>query len=315
MKFIFPIAAVFIWAANAVVSKLATGVIEPGAIAFYRWFFAMLILLPFCIRSVLKQKNVVVANLAKLAILASLGMVLNQCLAYYAAYTTSATNIAVFLSLMPLFGIFLSVPLLGSPLKKKALIGALVSFSGLVYMLSKGNPQSLISQGISVGDGLMFISSLAYALYSVLLNKWKLPLKPWTSVFCQVVLGALLQLPLLLISHSYAIETQAIPMVFFAAAFASVLAPWLWFLGVQKIGAARATLLMNLVPVFTVSISSIFLGQPPTFYHLMGGGVVLVGLLTAQTNILSYMTERLAQLAGSSSSSKAANQDLMSSRS
>ncbi len=57
MKFIFPIAAVFIWAANAVVSKLATGVIEPGAIAFYRWFFAMLILLPFCIRSVLKQKK------------------------------------------------------------------------------------------------------------------------------------------------------------------------------------------------------------------------------------------------------------------
>ena len=33
MKFMLPIAAVFIWAANAVVSKLATGVIEPGAIA------------------------------------------------------------------------------------------------------------------------------------------------------------------------------------------------------------------------------------------------------------------------------------------
>ena len=256
----------------------------------------MLILLPFCIRAVLKQKNIVVKSLAKLTVLASLGMVLNQCLAYYAAYTTSATNIAVFLSLMPLFGIFLSIPLLGSPLKFKALVGALISFSGLIYMLSEGKPLSLISQGISVGDELMFVSSLAYSLYSVLLSKWKLPLNPWTSVFCQVVIGALLQLPLLLISHSYAIESQALPMVFFAAAFASVLAPWFWFLGVQRIGAARATLFMNLVPVFTVSISAIFLGQQPTFFHLIGGGFVLSGFLIAQTSFLPFVYQKLSPI-------------------
>ncbi|MBE8566505.1 DMT family transporter [Vibrio sp. OPT20] len=287
MNIIFPITAVFIWAANAVISKLATSVIEPGAIAFYRWFFALLILLPFCIKPVWQQREQIKPLILKLTILASLGMVLNQCLAYYAAHTTSATNIAVFLSLMPLFGLFLAVPLLGGKLKKQALFGAVISLSGLTYMLSEGNPVSLLSDGIKQGDGLMLISSLAYALYSVLLNKWKLPLKPWTSVFCQVVFGALLQLPLLLSSDSYLIAVDAFPMVIFAAAFASVLAPWFWLQGVQRIGASQATLFMNLVPVFTVLISLIFLGQQPTMYHLIGGGCVLVGLLIAQMKTLS----------------------------
>ncbi|WP_300177463.1 DMT family transporter [uncultured Aliivibrio sp.] len=286
MNLFFPIVAVFIWAANAVVSKLATGAIEPGAIAFYRWFFALFILLPFCIKPVWQQRQLIVSNLGKLTVLASLGMVLNQCLAYYAAHTTSATNIAVFLSLMPLFGLFLAVPLLGNKLKKQALIGAVISLSGLVYMLSKGNPVNLLTNGIQQGDGLMFISSLAYALYSILLNKWKLPLKPWTSIFSQVAIATLLQLPLLLSSNSYTITTNALPMVLFAAAFASVLAPWFWLKGVQRIGAAQATLFMNLVPIFTVAISLVFLGQSPTIYHLFGGAFVFIGLLLAQVKIL-----------------------------
>lgn len=285
MNIIFPIAAVFIWAANAVVSKLATGAIEPGAIAFYRWFFALIVLLPFCLKPLLEQRITVLKNVGKLTVLASLGMVLNQCLAYYAAHTTSATNIAVFLSLMPLFGLFLAVPLLGNKLKKQALFGAIISFSGLVFMLSEGNPSSLLASGIKQGDGLMFISSLAYALYSVLLNKWKLPLKPWTSVFCQVAIGALLQLPLLLVSDSYVITSEAFPMVLFAAVFASVLAPWFWLQGVRRIGASNATLFMNLVPIFTVLISLVFLGNPPTTYHLIGGGFVLIGLITAQIKV------------------------------
>ncbi|MBD1567204.1 DMT family transporter [Vibrio sp. S12_S33] len=285
MNIIFPIAAVFIWAANAVVSKLATVAIEPGAIAFYRWFFALIVLLPFCLKPLLQQRTAVLKNLGKLTVLASLGMVLNQCLAYYAAHTTSATNIAVFLSLMPLFGLFLAVPLLGNKLKKQALFGAIISFSGLVFMLSEGSPSSLMASGIKQGDALMFISSLAYALYSVLLNKWKLSLKPWTSVFCQVAIGALLQLPLLLVSDSYVITSEAFPMVLFAAVFASVLAPWFWLQGVRRIGASNATLFMNLVPIFTVLISLVFLGNPPTTYHLIGGFFVLIGLTTAQIKV------------------------------
>lgn len=280
--FIFPILAVAIWATNAVVSKMATATIEPGAIAFYRWFFALLLLTPFCLTTVYRQRLQIKAHLTKLTVLASLGMVLNQSLAYYAAYTTSATNIAIFLSLMPLFGLFLAVPLLGTKLRIHTLVGALISFIGLIYMLSEGNPNQLLMQGLKQGDMLMFVSSLSYALYSVLLNRWKLPLTPWCAVYCQVFLGALLQLPLLLSSETTAISLSALPMVAFAAFAASIIAPWCWLKGVTQIGAARSTLFMNLVPLFTASMSIVMLGVHPSQYHLIGGGMVLVGLTLAQ---------------------------------
>lgn len=282
IRCLFPIMAVAIWATNAVVSKMATATIEPGAIAFYRWFIALLVLTPLCLPMVYRQWPIIKKHLLKLTILASLGMVLNQSLAYYAAYTTSATNIAIFLSLMPLIGLFLAVPLLGAKLRKMTLFGAAVSFGGLIYMLSEGNPMNIISQGLKQGDLLMLASTCAYALYSVLLSRWKLPLTTWCAVYCQVFLGALLQLPLLLSSQHLGIELNAWPMVGFAALAASIIAPWCWLKGVTLIGAERATLFMNLVPIFTASISIILLGVHPTQYHLIGGALVFMGLTLAQ---------------------------------
>ncbi|MGO2455777.1 DMT family transporter [Vibrio casei] len=282
VRSLFPIIAVAIWATNAVVSKMATATIEPGTIAFYRWFVALLVLTPFCLMEVSRQWPAVKKCLLKLTILASLGMVLNQSLAYYAAYTTSATNIAIFLSLMPLIGLFLAVPLLGAKLHKMTLLGAVISFCGLIYMLSEGNPIHIVSQDLKQGDLLMLAASCAYALYSVLLSRWKLPLTTWCAVYCQVFLGALLQLPLLFSSQHWGIEIKAWPMVGFAALAASIIAPWCWLKGVALIGAERATLFMNLVPIFTASISIVLLGVHPTQYHLIGGALVFAGLTLAQ---------------------------------
>jgi len=96
-----------IWAGNAIVNKLSFGIIAPEAIAFYRWFFAMLVLTPFMLKPVLKKRRTIIPLLPKLATLAALGMVLNQSLAYFAAATTTATNMALILDSAygkPVFG-------------------------------------------------------------------------------------------------------------------------------------------------------------------------------------------------------------------
>lgn len=101
-----------IWAGNAIVNKLSFGIIAPEAIAFYRWFFAMLVLTPFMLKPVLKKRRTIIPLLPKLATLAALGMVLNQSLAYFAAATTTATNMALINSIVPMVSLFLAVPLL-----------------------------------------------------------------------------------------------------------------------------------------------------------------------------------------------------------
>lgn len=74
------------WSINAVVSKPAANVIDPAAISFYRWLLAFLVLTPFMIKGIVKNRTIIVQYSWKLFILGALGMILYQSLAYYAAH-------------------------------------------------------------------------------------------------------------------------------------------------------------------------------------------------------------------------------------
>lgn len=285
MFYLFPLITVAIWAGNAIVNKVAFSVIDPGAISFYRWFFALVALTPFVAKSVWRDRAIIKPYLTKLAFLGLLGMVLNQSLGYFAAATTTATNIALIISLVPLISMFLSVPILGQRLSPFALIGAVLSLSGLVLMLSHGDVKSLISQGIKQGDMLMLIAAAVYALYCVLLKRWKMPFSTWKSVYVQCLFAVLMLTPLLLTSHRMAITASAVPLIAYAALLASVIAPWLWMLSIERLGADRTAMFMNLLPIMAAGIASIMLNEHLEAYHYIGGIMVLTGVALAQKRI------------------------------
>ncbi|MFV3017374.1 EamA family transporter, partial [Pseudomonas sp. KHB2.9] len=101
MQYAYPLLAIFIWAGNTVVNKLAVGSIFPAEIGFYRWLLAALLFTPFMLKPVIAQWPIIRPNLGKIFILGVLGMAVYQSLAYYAASLTSATNMGIILSLMP----------------------------------------------------------------------------------------------------------------------------------------------------------------------------------------------------------------------
>ncbi|MBD8513547.1 DMT family transporter [Photobacterium sp. CAU 1568] len=285
MIYLFPLLTVSIWAGNAIVNKLSYSVIDPGAIAFYRWFFAMLALTPFVITSVIRQWSNIKPHLSKLALLAFLGMVLNQSLGYFAAPTTTATNMALIMSLVPLMSMFLSVPILKQKLSPLAMVGAVLSLGGLVLMLSHGNPSQLLAQGINQGDGLLLLAAFVYALYCVLLKRWDMPLSNWQSVYVQGMFAVLFLLPMLFTSQRVAITGDALPLVLFAAIPASVIAPWCWMKGIKMLGADKTAMFMNLMPVITAIIASVVLNEQLEAVHLIGGGMVLCGVAVAQLRL------------------------------
>ena len=282
---IYPLLAVLIWAMNAVVNKLSAGVIEPEAISFYRWVLALMILTPFCLRGTLKHWQSIKPLLGKLCFLGFLGMALYQCLAYYAAYTISATMIGIFLSLTPLLTILLSTIILRTGLTAGLVIGSLLSFFGITWLISGGNPLVLLEVGIGKGEIMMLIAASAYALYGVVTIKWKIPtlISTWQSLYWQVIFGVLILIPLFVFfATDRAITADNIGLVLFAGIPASILAPFLWLQGVARLGASKTSLFMNLTPIFTAAISIIFLHESLEMYHLIGGSVSLVGVFIAQ---------------------------------
>ena len=280
--FWYPLLAVLIWSGNAIVCKLAAGTIEPGVIAFYRWLLAWLLVTPFMARTVWQQRQQIRPHLRRLMILALLGMMLNQSLGYYAAQSISAVNIGILNALIPLLTVLLSLWLLRDTPTLGVATGSVLSFAGLLWLVSEGQPARLLAQGISQGDLLMMLSVFTYALYGVLLKRWSLPFSGWLMLYLQMSAALLWLLPDFLRSDSWALTADNLPLVLYAALPASLLGTLFWLQGVRHLGANRTAIFMNLLPLFTTGIAVLWVGERLQSYHLWGGSLTLLGVLLCQ---------------------------------
>jgi drug/metabolite transporter (DMT)-like permease len=282
MNFLFPLFAVLIWSINAIVSKLSAGAIDPAAISLYRWLLAFLVLTPFVLPGVWRNRQRVRQVWWQLALLGLLGMVLYQSLAYFAAHTVSALFMGILNALIPLLTVLLSVPLLRLAPTVGILLGSVISFSGLVWLVSAGEPQQLMTHGLGKGELMMLAASTSYALYGVLTKRWSIGLPNWQSLYVQIFFGLLFLTPNFLLAPEVTLNLHNLPLVLFAGIPASIIAPFLWIQGVQRMGASTASIFMNLVPIFTALIAVLFLHEQLHSYHFIGGGLTLIGVVLAQ---------------------------------
>ena len=282
MNYAFPLLAILIWAGNTVVNKLAVGAIYPAEIGFYRWLLAGLLLSPFLLPAVWRNRAAIRPHLGKIVILGVLGMAVYQSLAYFAAAITSATNMGIILSLMPLMSLAMAITSLGQRLTAGALVGALVSLAGVLLVVSAGDPAALLAHGLNTGDAMMLIATLAYAVYSTLLKKWQLRLPPLQLLYLQVLVAIAVLLPLYLYSPKVGLGTANLGLVLYACVLASILAPLAWMQAIVRLGPSRTTLFFNLLPAVTALIAALVLGEQLALYHLSGGVLTLAGVILAE---------------------------------
>ncbi|OON39111.1 EamA family transporter [Izhakiella australiensis] len=283
MNFLFPLLAVFIWSINAIVSKLSATAIDPAAISFYRWLLALIALTPVALPGVWRHRHEIRRVWWRLFVLGLLGMVLYQSLAYYAAHSVSALFMGILNALIPLLTVLLSVVVLRLAPTRGIAFGSVISFAGLVWLVSAGDPLRLLQHGLGKGEMMMFVASASYALYGVLTKRWSLTLPNWQSLYMQIFFGVLLLLPGFLRAPDVSLNADNIPLVLFAGLGASLIAPYLWIQGVMRLGASNTSLFMNLMPIITAVIAVIFLHEQLHSYHFIGGGLTLFGVWLAQT--------------------------------
>ncbi|MCX4118338.1 DMT family transporter [Vibrio parahaemolyticus] len=290
MVYLLPFFTVMIWGGNSIVNKMAASTIEPSAMSFYRWFVAMVLLTPFCLPAVIKQRHIIRPYLTKLAFLALLGMVLNQSLGYYAGLTTTASNMALITSLVPLISVFLSVPLLGKSVSMLSIVGGVISLGGLAFMLGHGDVTYFLHQDMTQGDSLMLLAALVYAAYCVLLKRWKMPFNSLTLVYMQGFFSVIMLTPLWLSSEQLLPSQEALPLIAYAGIAASIFAPLMWVKAIDLIGADSSAMFMNLMPVVSVVLASTLLGEEVHVYHIIGGLMVISGVILSQIKVRKKQT-------------------------
>lgn len=278
-----PMGAVLIWALNIVVTRYVSDYISPVSISFYRWLVAFIILTPFILKKLWQQKAEVKKNLSKLAVLSAFGMVLYQGLAYTAAHYTTATNMGLINALIPIFTIFVSFLILKDKPNIYSILGSVISLIGLIYVLSQGDLQNLQSKsGSYIGNLYMIIGIFFYAFYGVFLKKWQIKLPLLVSLYVQIFFALIYHLPFILYFGLDQLNAQNIVSTLYAGIFPSLLAPLLWMSAISYIGPNRTSIFMNLMPIFTAIIASIWLKESWTIFHTVGGIVILLGILLAQ---------------------------------
>ncbi len=282
MALLFPLIAVIIWSINIVISKAAANVIDPAAISFYRWLIAGLVLTPFCGKNFWRNRTLIMANRYKLLIFALLGMVIFQCIAYYAAFYTTATNMAVINGLTPLISSILIILFFHGQYTIKTLFSIIISFIGVLIILCHGNIFLLMQHGINKGDGLMLIAVLSYSLYGVLIKYWQIGLVSWDFLYAQIIFSIILLIPVAGQAHSLVITPKAAGFVLFAGIGSSLISAFCWMQGIQRLGVERTAIFMNLIPLLAAIIAVMTLKEPVTHYHIIGGSMIIYGVLLTQ---------------------------------
>jgi len=288
-----PLLAVLIWSMNITVTRYVADYISPVSISFYRWLVAFVVLTPFMLSKVWRERQLVLAHWKQLAVLGAFGMVLYQGLGYSAAHYTTATNMGIINAFIPVFTIFVSMLMLKDIPNRFAIIGSILSFAGLLYVMAQGNFARLVQSGGHLGDVMMVLAVFFYAFYGVFLKKWQLQIPLLISLYVQIIFALLYHLPFVVWLGLDAINPQNLGSVLYAGIFPSLIAPLVWMMAVQMLGPNRTSIFMNLMPVCTAVIANVWLGEAWTMYHSIGGLIILLGILLAQKKDLTVSAAKL----------------------
>lgn len=273
--------AALCWAGNFVLARGVVEILPPVAFAFTRWALALLILLPFARRRLAADWPQLRAHAGRLALLAVLGVSAWTALLYAAVHATTAINAALIQASMPAFIVVSSRLLFGDRIRPIQGAGVLFGFAGAAVIVRQGAGTGAAPAPFAGGDLLVLAAVLCYALYSVLL-RWRPAIHPVSFLAATFGLGAAALFPAYLLERAvvgpFALTAEAAASILYVALFPSIVAYFCWNRGVDRVGANRAGLFMNLIPVFTAGLSILLLGERPRGFHALGMGLIVLGM-------------------------------------
>jgi drug/metabolite transporter (DMT)-like permease len=283
--YLYLIIATLCWGGNAVAGKLAVGHISPMMLTFWRWFLAVVIIFAISVPQLVKDWPVARKHLPILFFYGVVGYTTFNATLYTALKYTTAINVTIEQAAIPMLIFFINFIFFRMKVSLAQIGGFSLTLIGVALTASHGDIASLLQLTLNYGDALMIIALVAYAVYTVSL-RWKPPIH-WRSLMALPALFALLTIvPLLLweLSSGDAIwpDGRGWIIATYTAVFASLVAQILYIFGVERIGANRAGLFINLVPVFGTLLSVVIIGEDLQLFHIAALVLALGGIAIAE---------------------------------
>jgi drug/metabolite transporter (DMT)-like permease len=165
-----------------------------------------------------------------------------------------------------------------TPLK---LAGIAIALAGCLTVIGNGNPLALLHGSVGIGEWLIIGCVLCWTAYTFIGRRATKTLSPLAATLWASLLGALL-LGITALVQGGADLAEWSPAVWASVIFLAIGGTALgftWFAdGVKRLGAARASIFVNLVPVFAVLQAAVLLDERLELPVLGGGLLVIAGV-------------------------------------
>jgi drug/metabolite transporter (DMT)-like permease len=271
-----------IWGMNFVAMKFLLGHISPVNLILFRFISGSLML--FLILLFFEDVKIPVRDFLHLCLLGATGITVYQFLFTYALKYTSVTNVSIIINTSPIYGGFLASILGYEKFQPRRIFAIVTGFVGVYILITKG--EVLLQGGDLRGNLLAVMASLFWAFYTILskpLLERHSPLKVTTY---SMVTGSMLLLPFVPfffdLGEYRSLSALQGMLLLFTVVFSIVIAFFLWYRGVSRIGASRTMIYQYSIPVFAALFALCFLGERLYISQALGAAIVFAAMAMAR---------------------------------
>ena len=283
--YIFAIGATAIWSANFIIARGLSTSITPITLAFWRWVVAVIVFLPFALKKLISEWDLVRKNIPYLIITALLGITIFNTLIYFAGHTTTAINLSLISITFPIFIIILSRFFFRELFTVNKGIGILLVAAGVISLITRGDFSRLLNLTFAIGDFWMLLASIIFAVYSILLRRKPNELSIWALQLSTFILGLIMLFPFFIwdsiTTPHLVFETRTVFAILYVGIFASLSAFILWNKAVVSVGPSKAGMVYYTLPLFSGFLAWFFLGEAISIVHFYSMLLIVPGILLA----------------------------------
>jgi len=278
------VAMAVIWGVNFSVVKFGTTLVDPLAYNGVRVALAAALLctIVFLGRTPLPSRKTIAALLG----LGVLGNGVYQFFFVEGIAHSRASDAALVVAASPAFIAIIGRMRRVERVKRRSVLGIALSVIG-IGLVVLSTTQTSDGRASLLGDVLVLIGSLAWAVYTVLL-------KPYTEEVNGLQLSALTMtggaITLLAVASPAIVRAPWMSVtaigwsaLIYSGIFALVIAYYFWYRGVRVIGPTRTAMYSNLQPVIGVAMAWVLLHETPTPWQIVGAVSIMSGLLLTRS--------------------------------
>lgn len=274
-----------LWAGNIIIGRVILGPVPAVALSFWRWTGGFAVAFWFAWPYLKDDWRVLLAHWKIMVVLAATGMAFFNMAAYVGLSGTTALNVLLMQSSLPLIVTILAFGFFNERPTAWQLGAVAISLAGVAVVAAHGSLDALLRLRLFRADVWVLASVVIYSCYVVLLRR-RPAIHPLSFMLAAMALGAVMVSPFYLWDLSLGVriawDWRNFAGIIYTAVFPSFISYLLFNRGVQLIGSARAGQSTHMMPIFGSIMAVVFLGESFHLYHLAGVILIGAGILLAQ---------------------------------